>query len=645
MREATRAGSVQLDVSDTYEPVAGGTGLTSCYDGALVRYTEGGHTITVVGTADFMTNSGLLQEGNAALAMNLAGARQRVIWYTPTAHRRRIWWFLVDHGPHPRSRRLDRAAVVSGRRLRRAVAGTQIGPLVAEDIPVVVRASETVEGRGRLYRSRRARDRAAAALRTAVLQRMLPRLGLGAQSDPASVVDRRARTGHATSGHRARAVRTTPLRRRRTRQPLPATRRHRKAGRQLVTHPTDFDSRPRRRAKRVAGVAFRDRQGRRRAGRRGEWPGDRAAVPRPRAAGGRTRRRQDAVGPHLVRGAATRLQARAVHPGPDARRRHGIPGVRRPHGRVRVPGRPGVHQPASGRRDQPNATEDPGRAARGHGGASGQRRRGRRDRSPTRSSSPRPRTRSSTRAPTSCPKPSWTASCSSSTCRCRRAIRRSRSSPGTPAASTRGTSPAIKPVAGPAELAAGREAVRRVLVADEVMGYIVDIAGATRQFPGTAAGRLTTRRDGTARHGEVVGLAVGAQLRRARRRQGDGAADAAAPDRAATRGRTRGSHARRRPRRHPGRGAGAALVVLTGRVGLVALVCVLPIGVSPWPATTFVVLLVSCSWRSRPTSRWRRTPGGCGSAGSATVPRGWVSPSRRAGRREPRASRDSRPGP
>ncbi|MDT5335284.1 MAG: hypothetical protein QOD90_789 [Mycobacterium sp.] len=32
-------------------------------------------------------------------------------------------------------------------------------------------------------------------------------------------------------------------------------------------------------------------------------------------------------------------------------------------------------------------------------------------------------------------------------------------------------------------------------------------------------------------------------------------------------------------------------MVLTGRVGLVALVCVLPIGVSPWPAETFVVLL------------------------------------------------------
>ena len=63
----------------------------------------------------------------------------------------------------------------------------RLGPLVAEHLPVVVRASETVEGRGRLYRSRRARDRAAAALRTATLQRLGPRLGLGSQTTPSAV--------------------------------------------------------------------------------------------------------------------------------------------------------------------------------------------------------------------------------------------------------------------------------------------------------------------------------------------------------------------------------------------------------------------------------------------------------------------------
>jgi MoxR-like ATPase len=47
---------------------------------------------------------------------------------------------------------------------------------------------------------------------------------------------------------------------------------------------------------------------------------------------------------------------------------------------------------------------------------------------------------------------------------------------------------AIRPVAGPAELAAGREAVRRVLVADDVLAYIVDIAGATRTSPALQLG-------------------------------------------------------------------------------------------------------------------------------------------------------------
>jgi uncharacterized protein DUF4350 len=189
LREATRAGSVQLSPSDTYDSVAGGPALTRCYGGALVRYTADGRTITVVGTADFMTNSGLLQEGNAALAMNLAGDRPRVIWYTPKRIEgesdgatsimdlipARVGWLVLQ---------LCLAIVfVALWRARR------MGPLVAENLPVVVRASETVEGRGRLYRSRRARDRAALALRAAALQRILPRLGLGSPSDPTAVVE------------------------------------------------------------------------------------------------------------------------------------------------------------------------------------------------------------------------------------------------------------------------------------------------------------------------------------------------------------------------------------------------------------------------------------------------------------------------
>ena len=187
LREATRAGDVQLGASDTFE-ASGDVPVTRCYEGAVVRYTDAGRTVTVVGTSDFMTNSGLLKQGNAALAMNLAGAQPRVIWYAPqrTEGESSGGATLSDLIP-------DRVRWIVWQLCLAVLLialwkGRRIGPLVAEQLPVVVRASETVEGRGRLYRSRRASDRAADALRTATLQRLLPRLGLGPNADPAAVV-------------------------------------------------------------------------------------------------------------------------------------------------------------------------------------------------------------------------------------------------------------------------------------------------------------------------------------------------------------------------------------------------------------------------------------------------------------------------
>ena len=46
----------------------------------------------------------------------------------------------------------------------------------------------------------------------------------------------------------------------------------------------------------------------------------------------------------------------------------------------------------------------------------------------------------------------------------------------------------VKPVAGPAELAAGRAAIREVRVAPEVLGYAVDLCRATRQSPSLQLG-------------------------------------------------------------------------------------------------------------------------------------------------------------
>jgi hypothetical protein len=49
---------------------------------------------------------------------------------------------------------------------------------VVEPLPVVVRSAEAVEGRARLYRSRRARDRAADALRAGSRERLVRLLGM-----------------------------------------------------------------------------------------------------------------------------------------------------------------------------------------------------------------------------------------------------------------------------------------------------------------------------------------------------------------------------------------------------------------------------------------------------------------------------------
>ncbi len=63
----------------------------------------------------------------------------------------------------------------------------RLGPLVAEPLPVVIRASETVEGHARLYQSRRARDRVAATLRAAAIGRLAPAAGLPASAAPGAV--------------------------------------------------------------------------------------------------------------------------------------------------------------------------------------------------------------------------------------------------------------------------------------------------------------------------------------------------------------------------------------------------------------------------------------------------------------------------
>ena len=56
--------------------------------------------------------------------------------------------------------------------------GRRFGPLVRERLPVIVRSSETMEGRARLYERANARLHALDALRMAALGRLAARVGL-----------------------------------------------------------------------------------------------------------------------------------------------------------------------------------------------------------------------------------------------------------------------------------------------------------------------------------------------------------------------------------------------------------------------------------------------------------------------------------
>jgi Domain of unknown function (DUF4350) len=198
------AGVLAYSVDATKAGVAAGTQIEECYsaggDPSLVHTLAGdGRSVTLLGNAEPLTNDHLAEHGNAALALGLLGARGRLVWYLPTlgdlppGGQRSIydlvptgvWWALVQLAIA-----VLLVAVWRGRRL---------GAVVPEPLPVVVRATETVEGRGRLYRRSGAREAAANGLRSAALGRLLPALGLPRVSDAVTVAESVAARSRLTS--------------------------------------------------------------------------------------------------------------------------------------------------------------------------------------------------------------------------------------------------------------------------------------------------------------------------------------------------------------------------------------------------------------------------------------------------------------
>lgn len=155
----------------------------------LLRVERSGTTITLVGLRSAFTNDEITNEGDAALALNLLGTNPALIWYIPTAAD------LGDQGPVSIAELTPPWVTPLAVMFVLVALGAifwrsrRVGPLVVENLPVVVRASETMEGRARLYDRANARLHALDALRIGAISRLARTCGLPRTATVTEVAD------------------------------------------------------------------------------------------------------------------------------------------------------------------------------------------------------------------------------------------------------------------------------------------------------------------------------------------------------------------------------------------------------------------------------------------------------------------------
>lgn len=170
-------------------------GVTGCYedDGAagLLVSDRGGTRTALIEAGSLLSNEHLAENGNAALGLALLGQTGHVVWYVPSladsdieASAPETLATLTPEWVTPAILLLLLAGIVAG-----ISRGQRFGPLVAETLPVTVRASETMHGRARLTAKAGDSAHAAAALREGTQRRLAARLGLTARSTAVEVAD------------------------------------------------------------------------------------------------------------------------------------------------------------------------------------------------------------------------------------------------------------------------------------------------------------------------------------------------------------------------------------------------------------------------------------------------------------------------
>ncbi|WP_198519510.1 DUF4350 domain-containing protein [Microbacterium sp. BR1] len=185
--------------------VPGTSGAAGCYpagDGfGLLIGAGADRRVSAFDGRGLITNDSLASDGNAALALNLMGRLPDLVWYVPA---------LTDSdvATEPTLGELTPGWVTPAIVLLGASAvaaalwrGRRFGPLVVERLPVTARATETMEGRGRLYEHGGDTVHAADALRLGTLERLRRALALPPAAGAAQIAD--ASADLAGISHRA----------------------------------------------------------------------------------------------------------------------------------------------------------------------------------------------------------------------------------------------------------------------------------------------------------------------------------------------------------------------------------------------------------------------------------------------------------
>jgi hypothetical protein len=164
------------------------TGDSGCFESKGSSVLVARERVTLFGGGEGLTNDQVMRGDNAAVGLRLLGQGEDLVWYVPD---------IADVGPDEGFgvmallppwivpglwiAAISTVALVVWRARR-------LGSPSTEPLPVVVRAIETTQSRGRLYRKSEDRAHAASVLRATAMTRATRRQGIGASRDPDAVI-------------------------------------------------------------------------------------------------------------------------------------------------------------------------------------------------------------------------------------------------------------------------------------------------------------------------------------------------------------------------------------------------------------------------------------------------------------------------